>query len=197
MSTSSWGRELKYRRYAVKTIHVSSTSSWGRELKYPIRLMSELTQCRPPCEVVSWNVPLLCNFCYHFVDLLVRSWVERLDFPIFPKRHSGRPPCEVVSWNNCRTRRSVMPKMSTSLWGRELKWGKAVRYQWSLPVDLLVRSWVEIEMYRSNNDEIKESTSSRGRELKCSYVFFSKKYILSTSLRGRELKYFQMATVLQ
>ena len=102
---------------------LQSTSSWGRELKctWSESQIIELS-CRPPCEVVSWNYQNIDQAAVKRVDLLVRSWVERLDFPIFPKRHSGRPPCEVVSWNNCRTRRSVMPKMSTSSRGRELKY---------------------------------------------------------------------------
>ena len=55
---------------------------------------------------------------------------------------------------------------STSLWGRELKWQNIKTYVISQEVDLLVRSWIEINSNR--------------------YFLV---LLLSTSLWGRELKY--------
>ena len=55
--------------------------------------------CRPPCEVVNWNI----------ISSLSLSF----------KR--CRPPCEVVNWN-CPVTPVFLPQNpSTSLWGRELK----------------------------------------------------------------------------
>ena len=59
-------------------------------------------RCRPPCEVVSWNFAHIATCWGGFVDLLVRSWVEIKSFAnktLFIRR----PPCEVVSWNSCDT----------------------------------------------------------------------------------------------
>ena len=130
-----------------------------------------LMQCRPPCEVVSWNYRNL------------------------PKGRAkmGRPPCEVVSWNVINIIAVLSATRSTSLWGRELKysirpysrklsgstslWGRELKYlipffqhqqalstslwgrelkcshwvciQHHQAVDLLVRSWVEIKHRRN------------------------------------------------
>ena len=100
-----------------------STSSWGRELKYIFN--------RYPINV-------------HTVDLLVRSWVE-IDKSISACIICcGRPPREVVSWNTIITIGPLFPNQSTSSWGRELKW-EAISYMLTKDkVDLLVRSWVEM-----------------------------------------------------
>ena len=98
---------------------------------------------RPPCEVVNWKVRAgpdnLRNFvdllvrswieraltyvCQspYLVDLLVRSWIERYDFPLF--RYPVAVDLLVRSWierqKDALKRR--WPIQSTSLWGRELK----------------------------------------------------------------------------
>ena len=100
-----------------------STSSRGRELKSSSLNNQCGYDCRPPCEVVSWNIRRRKNMSVRRdVDLFARSWVEI----ICKMRPSidmlSRPPCEVVSWNYGRSWR---------IWN----WHK---------VDLLVRSWVEI-----------------------------------------------------
>ena len=154
----------------ISTAHLwwkmRSTSLWGRELKVTARSAEIIFwNCRPPCEVVNWKVvtdtyqlsrccrppcevvnwKILDSRCFrnNFVDLLVRSWIERL-FPIWKNRtekvdllvrswierlthihkdHSGRVDLLVRSW----IERIVLfiatftAAMSTSLWGRELK----------------------------------------------------------------------------
>ena len=79
----------------------------------------------------------------HTVDLLVRSWIERLNIAnsLLPyicrppcevvnwkisgtvgvQSEKGRPPCEVVNWKISENLKEITEKMSTSLWGRELK----------------------------------------------------------------------------
>ena len=57
MSTSLWGRELKGLFCRLHKPRISSTSLWGRELKDHV---------------------LYLFFLYFLVDLLVRSWIERM-----------------------------------------------------------------------------------------------------------------------
>ena len=54
-STSLWGRELKCKRWLISKRQHGSTSLWGRELKWKTNGKNFHMQCRPPCEVVSWN----------------------------------------------------------------------------------------------------------------------------------------------
>ena len=141
-STSLWGRELKFLSYfsgsglqfvdllvrswieifqkEQMAIMFRSTSLWGRELKCEFMQMRGKRYSRPPCEVVNWNVPLKFK------------WTVR----------NRRPPCEVVNWNilirsaGCYVIVDLLVRswiemrliqqmmqiwMSTSLWGRELK----------------------------------------------------------------------------
>ena len=146
MSTSSWGRELKYRAPDVYIVWVSrpprEVVSWNTSFEP----FSTWNGCRPPREVVSWNT--IDEFQTWFLDC--------------------RPPREVVSWNIDHLKRKQRLKKSTSSWGRELKWkcctGRLLRWsstsswgrelkciQYDLDdidrkVDLLVRSWVEIKL---------------------------------------------------
>ena len=123
----------------------SSTSSWGRELKYEA----------------------LWHQCYLVeVDLLVRSWVEMFSPVLWAKRYPCRPPREVVSWNHF----NLLSK----------------RYK---IVDLLVRSWVEItkgeaQWERAKRRPPREVVSWNGRG-----EYFQWRCKQSTSSRGRELKY--------
>ena len=105
----------------MQLFQLSSTSLWGRELKGNIHIY---------------------GFTIIRVDLLVRSWIERL------KYHS-----------------KGLPHRSTSLWGRELKDQQRMCFDRALLVDLLVRSWIE----RQTNIwyvGMLRSTSLWGRELK-------------------------------
>ena len=158
----SWNREITPTNYKYDM----STSSWGRELKWQDARALLSSPCRSPREVVSWNdhtwpgvtkwvqVDLLarswveiCSYvhteCVWRVDILVRSWVEILFQHYYHFYGYGRPFCEVVSWNDeyCakmneasgRPLREVVSWnvivwrctsifcVSTSLWGRELK----------------------------------------------------------------------------
>ena len=101
---------------------LESTSLWGRELKYFRAMMKYSVFRRPPCEVVSWNA----------------NWNMRLTPAV------SRPPCEVVSWNAFMCWHPAIFFVSTSLWGRELKWLWEVCNSTCKSVDLLVRSWVEM-----------------------------------------------------
>ena len=99
------------------------------------------------------------------VDLLVRSWIERLiSFRRF-RAISSRPPCEVVNWKTVLKPTIRRSKLSTSLWGRELKGCK-----------------------RPNESIRNESTSLWGRELKDTSLDKQFMTYPSTSLWGRELK---------
>ena len=78
------------------------------------------------------------------VDLFVRSWVEILrnhhKTAICPRR----PLREVVSWNKNNAIYWDTDSMSTSSWGRELKYTSSCSCTIPATVDLFVRSWVEI-----------------------------------------------------
>ena len=76
LSTSSWGRELKYIFQSIAVIRhrrpLREVVSWN----IPICLSPLIHCCRPLREVVSWNTfQRLSSWCSH-VDLFVRSWVE-------------------------------------------------------------------------------------------------------------------------
>ena len=77
--------------------------------------------CRPPCEVVNWNIFLSST---HIIT-------------------TCRPPCEVVNWNiRCaRSRKDCDVDLLVRSW-IEI-WMKIKRQLWK-QVDLLVRSWIEI-----------------------------------------------------
>ena len=79
---------------------------------------------RPPREAVSWNTS----------GTLKRSAIYR------------RPPREVVSWNEKGVAEDERGYGSTSSWGRELKFLWARKCYRRRNVDLLVRSWVEIQL---------------------------------------------------
>ena len=78
LSTSSWGRELKFFAYIFCIIMYKSTSSWGRELKY-----------------TSYHL-------YYNINLSTSSWGRELKWNDGRKKCDcrSRPLREVVSWNN-------------------------------------------------------------------------------------------------
>ena len=124
LSTSSWGRELKFLallffsvciqvdlfvRSWVEIIEIQeskpfypSTSSWGRELKYFLSY-SILFSVKVDLFVRSWVEIFLelLNTIFGEVDLFVRSWVEICRYPMLLHRWIRRPLREVVSWNKC------------------------------------------------------------------------------------------------
>ena len=166
MSTSSWGRELKYRAPDVYIVWVSrpprEVVSWNIGDSYA----EGYNPGRPPREVVSWNN---CS-SWKIPCALRRPPREVVSWNIYADTDSihcdCRPPREVVSWNIDHLKRKQRLKKSTSSWGRELKWkcctGRLLRWsstsswgrelkciQYDLDdidrkVDLLVRSWVEM-----------------------------------------------------
>ena len=123
MSTSSWGRELKFLPAIIRGIRLLSTSSWGRELKcFSNCSLLFWGKGRPLREVVSWNIREYYRFDTLNVDLFVRSWVEILGL-----------------------KRSTLTGIkSTSSWGRELKYHAEIHAVHVVKVDLFVRSWVEM-----------------------------------------------------
>ena len=121
-STSSWGRELKWFFQIGRVAATMSTSSWGRELKYKQLRKQKRSLRRPLREVVSWNTIKQLEKTKKSVDLFVRSWVE-------------------MTTSNACARDSLL---STSSWGRELKFDGRIVHPDSLVVDLFVRSWVEM-----------------------------------------------------
>ena len=149
-----------------KFVGCTSTSLWGRELKAWNMRFKCFMWSRPPCEVVNWKekmtdsdvmvylVDLLVRswieravaVCTPFsgqVDLLVRSWIERVDKLLGNEKVTSRPPCEVVNWKeNIYTGKD-------GWWSRPpcevVNWKTAYSGLSgpSVPVDLLVRSWIE------------------------------------------------------
>ena len=86
-------------------ISVKSTSSWGRELKYKLtELNNWIYERRPLREVVSWNANVVNPMIGVAVDLFVRSWVEIFMIGLDTPSPSCRPLREVVSWNVNLTR---------------------------------------------------------------------------------------------
>ena len=145
-STSSWGRELKYNNRLR-----NETSGQGRPLREVVswNFLScgffFTFSRRPLREVVSWNYNVYTgNYSRRKVDLFVRSWVEILyhvggvkaskSRPLrevvswnglgyrYSSPSNRRPLREVVSWNALKSREEIIQEMSTSSWGRELKW---------------------------------------------------------------------------
>ena len=123
---------------------------------------------RPPCEVVNWNAPAHIRRSEADVDLLVRSWIEMSE--------SIRGVDALIvdllvrSWIEMLLSLRLHPvRMSTSLWGRELKCGTDSLWEFSIL-----------------------STSLWGRELKFLPGRLVSLEYLSTSLWGRELKCIQI-----
>ena len=143
-----------------------STSLWGRELKFPL-FRRYLLGFRVDLLVRSWveisKVPFL-NFFLR-VDLLVRSWVE---ISIIEECYDFDRSTSL--WGReLKCKRWLISKRqhgSTSLWGRELKWYNDSDTITKVKVDLLVRSWGEICMHGLLALTEKKSTSLWGRELK-------------------------------
>ena len=101
-------------------------------------------ESRPLREVVSWNTKRYPFYSWCFVDLFVRSWVEISNHLYHTSRvlsrplrevvswngiviilccvSCGRPLREVVSWNGCGLVVVAAEPLSTSSWGRELKY---------------------------------------------------------------------------
>ena len=220
-STSSWGRELKFKFQSIHKPAFSSTSSWGRELKFHFVSRQVLGVCvdlfvrswveiaslyplpglppvdlfvrswveiavfhrpgsavvrRPLREVVSWNRICAILTLEVVVDLFVRSWVEMSTFTFPSSCLSCRPLREVVSWNIMSSYVKHTDPLSTSSWGRELKflvevfiyfgkgstssWGRELKYPRRKPeqsrkrVDLFVRSWVEMFVVKFKTSEL-------------------------------------------
>ena len=76
---------------------------------------------RPPCEVVNWKVLVYTPAIFLFVDLLVRSWIERKITSV--NILSATVDLLVRSWieRDCQRSENIEKAGSTSLWGRELK----------------------------------------------------------------------------
>ena len=120
-STSLWGRELKAVMVVDGVISSVSTSLWGRELKDHLSLLLLLPDT-VDLLVRSWveRLPVHSDFSSHFVDLLVRSWVER--YPLASRIFFDEVDLLVRSWvERMITKQSISTVASTSLWGRELK----------------------------------------------------------------------------
>ena len=97
-SYSLWGCELKLSLWKIVPTKEKSSSLWGCELKWNTGWRSQPCKSHPPCEDVSWNMP-------------VRS---------LTLSRNGHPPCEDVSWNQ-RFLKLFPSFVSSSLWGCELK----------------------------------------------------------------------------
>ena len=189
MSTSLRGRELKYIEATCcdSAGYVDLLARSWVEMLWSTPLL-HFVHRRPPCEVVSWNSYAMYENDITYVDLLARSWVE-----IYSPDYL----------NGLNT--------STSLRGRELKYcpnDEAVRAR---IVDLLARSWVEIQfkLTRSQskagrppcevvswNTQKTVDANHFGSRPPCEVVSWNngdlvigKDCEMSTSLRGRELKY--------
>ena len=114
MSASLWGCELKCKTWRNYLPVLLSASLWGCELKFNTRPYSAKFKGRqPPCEAVSWNM----------------GTTEPWHIPI------RQPPCEAVSWNRHTGEHCITDWLSASLWGCELKSGRAskLRLAWSQP----------------------------------------------------------------
>ena len=98
---------------------------------------------RPPCEVVNWKGTKLFRIKALVVDLLVRSWIERLIIYTTTFTLFRRPPCEVVNWKRFFRQpllhRDRRPPCEVVNW----KNYRLLRRRRRSKVDLLVRSWIE------------------------------------------------------
>ena len=169
VSTSSWGRELKWRHRRKAFLRRNSRPlrevvSWNGITAYPTTSVPG----RPLREVVSWNTsaesenisessstsswgrelkyaPTGDNMVLHPVDLFVRSWVEMITSYRLPQKR--QVDLFVRSWVEINSiRRPEATTMSTSSWGRELKYCRFLLLIFLKIVDLFVRSWVEISV---------------------------------------------------
>ena len=168
----SWVEIYKITIEYTRTLVDLLVRSWVEIL---ILIMKETGRVgRPPREVVSWNkISAPDGRISVVVDLLVRSWVEI----IFSWRHCIQMFVDLlVSWNRKWRQTYCSKKLSTSSWGRELKYvqgcgikekiastslrGRELKFSGSLDlflglaVDLLARSWVQVgfEQLRSSVD---------------------------------------------
>ena len=146
LSTSLWGRELKCFTAFRMGVLMESTSLWGRELKCYC-LVRSVSHLNVDLLVRSWIEMLFPDIRtdYTDVDLLVRSWIEILFGKDRIKEVISRPPCEVVNWN------MLVTKQNTHSLGRPPC--EVVNWNYNrdeviifFTVDLLVRSWIEIQM---------------------------------------------------
>ena len=115
----SWVEMVQWQWYYYKN---KSTSSWGRELKY--RSVTFLRyELIVDLFVRSWVEMLMKNLpdATIVVDLFVRSWVEMLISQCGNSLCQRRPLREVVSWNDVGHSIRFCALESTSSWGRELK----------------------------------------------------------------------------
>ena len=151
VSTSSWGRELKFpwswsqwfrlRRPLREVVSwnanwnmrltpaVMSTSSWGRELK----CYTVTAEHRFHSSTSSWGRELKWwkKFLWRTYLWSTSSWGRELKYPLLFLKGNfcGRPLREVVSWNIADSRNSTT----------------------MLDVDLVTRSWVEMKIGLSSN----------------------------------------------
>ena len=121
-----------------------STSSWGRELKYLCRYRQYPLWRRPPREVVSWNFPFVCRSLEHRrrPPREVVSWnMSSSDKSLVPSSTS--------SWGRELKYYKVLhhycQRQSTSSWGRELKWTQGYGCE---PVLQSTSSWGRELKYR-------------------------------------------------
>ena len=165
MSTSSWGRELKFFRRGSGICRCLSTSSWGRELKCQVGEAIVWTIRRPLREVVSWNLKEDLGNISLEVDLFVRSWVEIYLSSEYAVGQNRRPLREVVSWNvnNCANPCSLIRRPLREVVSWNLNWLNCCIICIGRPLREVV-SW---NIYKGKAPlSGRWSTSSWGRELK-------------------------------
>ena len=181
----SWVEMLKY---TVERGMPMSTSSWGRELKYFLTVFAFLRQGRPLREVVSWNL-------YNIIRIRPfrrRPLREVVSWNRFRRKiqteENGRPLREVVSWNVCWSLRILLNLKSTSSWGRELKCCRTPQF---FRLSMSTSSWGrELKYCHMEKRDIYKA----GRPLRevVSWNFSSSTLcwhlLMSTSSWGRELK---------
>ncbi len=122
------------------------------------------------------------------VSLLVRLWVEMILSTSLVNIDNGQPPCEAVSWN--------IPCQHTVLLSNRqppceaVSWNAQDRHcSWRWSVSLLVRLWVEIEIWPAVLRCLYRSASLWGCELKYKQSLKLAATCRSASLWGCELKY--------
>ena len=149
-------------------ICITSTSSWGRELKlFCNTLPAYFLHRRPLREVVSWNAYVCVTKVYA----------------------KSRPLREVVSWNTTEIWRTPIATLSTSSWGRELKY---IRFPFSCPEPMSTSSWGRELKWRECACYRSASGSRPLREVVSWNAYTKTEFSYedgSTSSWGRELKY--------
>ena len=189
LSTSSWGRELKWIAKippeAIQDVDLF-VRSWVEIFGHLISLFHNLG--RPLREVVSWNMKQTeIQAKYFTVDLFVRSWVEIWNRQKFKQNisvdlfvRSWVEMGKISDWNTMikvdlfvRSWVEIAQVHFFACQGLRRPLREVVSWNtniwlivWTAKVDLFVRSWVEIKYIKSKNLAWIASTSSWGRELK-------------------------------